>query len=1211
MPPSPALRFSPGRELRAETHKRGRSLESGLLLREKDDNLALFNEMQAREKDNFLLQSSDDLDDCFSSKLRYFSDFKLGISIPVRGESSDLLNADGDKNDYDWLLTPPDTPLFPSLDDETPPVNIAPRGRPRSQPISISRSNTMEKSYRNSRSSASPHRLSPSPRSSNGTFRSRGRPSSAPHSSPTPGLRQSTPLQRPSTPPNKPATAAPRSCTPTPRRMSTGSTGIMVSSGRRGTSPVKSSRGNSASPKMRAWQANIPGFSSDAPPNLRTSLADRPASYVRGSSPASRNGSDASSKFRRQSMSPTASRSVSSSHSHDRDRFSSQSKGSVASSGDDDIDSLQSVPMGIANHSAIRKIGAFPSSRGPAFSKKPSRTISSSSAPKRSFDSALRQMDRRKSPQNMFRPLLSSVPSTTFYVGKSNSVHQPMISRNSSVTTSSNASSEQGTTIAPDIEGTDHDHDRDDIASELGNSLYPDAQEEVFVFDKVDEINEDVEHETIDGKTNIKQADFNRGTTLEVQSGESEHFSSSNAATAIASTNSEPINAESDPLEVDCHENLLLCSICGSKFRFVESMEGKDGLCPDCSEQTRSCTLAIPKNTKFVSQNTVTVQSEMNVGENKSFHEVKLEKEVPEFQESPTRCGTMAVQCENNILRDRSCNFDQSQSCLPDNSVPRSIMVMEEGKQHSINQQVVDQTTVVSCQSNSDTADRQFQHSSNHSEVVAEMPVGSSQSNNDIVNQQLQSFNNHASLKVDVSEGAGISVLLKRSSSSKWPVVQGRSFTATNIPYDDPSYARESVNSMRSSIGHGSASASSSVDWSSSRQTEARVHRQLSGRKADLENSRHDLNLKPHSTGSSSSGISSHAHQNAFIAKSTSEETSDMSVGNMEYEAVEEMPLVSDEEHTDSKNAELETLDSSVVRPSYFEDNKIECTESCRTEDVSASELSSCTLGIRLGDTSIAACPIDKDCVSSGIVDDFPNKTRSVSDIDALAITPDSSFRKEIDMLNSVCSIDDVDASGDNSLVTISGELENGHTQNDDVVSPNMKRTIDESLEHPLAVMLEEDKPNMSDHCHGILEESTITVEGPGGHKKRSLTLDEATDTILFCSSIVHNLAHQAASIAMEKENSVPLEGSRPTVTILGKSSSDTKGPRARTGSKRTPKSQKTRHRRVESDMETSPGKVKTDVKAHESRIHGAEFPNKVDSTKPPKLESKCNCTVM
>lgn len=37
-----------------------------------------------------------------ATKLKHFPDYKLGISIPARGESSDLLSAEGDKNDYDW-----------------------------------------------------------------------------------------------------------------------------------------------------------------------------------------------------------------------------------------------------------------------------------------------------------------------------------------------------------------------------------------------------------------------------------------------------------------------------------------------------------------------------------------------------------------------------------------------------------------------------------------------------------------------------------------------------------------------------------------------------------------------------------------------------------------------------------------------------------------------------------------------------------------------------------------------------------------------------------------------------------------------------------------------------------------------------------------------------------------------------------------------------
>jgi hypothetical protein len=136
------------------------------------------------------------------------------------------------------------------------------------------------------------------------------------------------------------------------------------------------------------WQSNIPGFSLDAPPNLRTSLGDRPASYVRGSSPASRNGRDAVSTRSRKSVSPSASRSVSSSHSHERDRFSSQSKGSVASSGDDDLHSLQSIPVGGSERAVSKRASLSPNSR----TSRSSKLLSPGSAPRRPFESALRQM---------------------------------------------------------------------------------------------------------------------------------------------------------------------------------------------------------------------------------------------------------------------------------------------------------------------------------------------------------------------------------------------------------------------------------------------------------------------------------------------------------------------------------------------------------------------------------------------------------------------------------------------------------------------------------------------------------------------------------------------------------------------------------------------------------------------------------------------------
>ncbi|KAJ0537419.1 hypothetical protein HanHA300_Chr08g0263271 [Helianthus annuus] len=147
MPVSPAMRRSPGREARGGGHKRGCSLESGMVFKERDDDLALFNEVQSKERDGFLLQDDDDFEDVFVTKLRHFSDHKNGLNVAARGESSDLLNAEEEKNDYEWLMTPPDTPLFPSLDDETPRVIPPQRGRPRAQPISISRSSTVSRLY--------------------------------------------------------------------------------------------------------------------------------------------------------------------------------------------------------------------------------------------------------------------------------------------------------------------------------------------------------------------------------------------------------------------------------------------------------------------------------------------------------------------------------------------------------------------------------------------------------------------------------------------------------------------------------------------------------------------------------------------------------------------------------------------------------------------------------------------------------------------------------------------------------------------------------------------------------------------------------------------------------------------------------------------------------------------------------------------------------
>lgn len=156
--------------------------------------------------------------------------------------------------------------------------------------------------------------------------------------------------------------------------------------------------------------------------------------------------------------------------------------------------------------------------------------------------------------------------------------------------------------------------------------------------------------------------------------------------------------------------------------------------------------------------------------------------------------------------------------------------------------------------------------------------------------------------------------------------------------------------------------------------------------------------------------------------------------------------------------------------------------------------------------------------------------------------------------------------------------------------------------------------PSESDHVDGVIGESIVTVEDQeqdqeeGGRKTRSLTLEEATDAILFCSSIVHDLAYKAASIAIEKEkeNLEPLEVSRLTITIPEKRSSERRDPRGATGRTKTQKARKTR-----AETEPKSPLTKHDEKSNEPVVRNVGLPNNGDIMKPPKLESKCNCTIM
>ncbi|XP_047171743.1 signaling mucin HKR1 [Vigna umbellata] len=332
-------------------HRRGHSF-NGVANNNHDDNLDLF----SNNRRSLSLASSDESSDV-SVKLGRLS---VGTAKPVRSGIDDLLSsAEGGKHDYDWLLTPPGTPVFPS-EGESQSTLVPPRrsltrststskasrlavsqsensnpSRPaRSSSVtrsSISTSHSQYSSYSSNRnpssilntssasvssyirpsspvtrsSSASrPSTPSSRPTVSRSSTPSKPRPVSTNsiaerHRPSSQGSRPSTPSSRPHIPANLHSPSAPstrslsRPSTPTRRSsmpsLSTSPSptpGSLSSSSRaslNGRSSAPPSRPSSPSPRIRPPPQPIvpPDFPLDTPPNLRTTLSDRPVSAGR------------------------------------------------------------------------------------------------------------------------------------------------------------------------------------------------------------------------------------------------------------------------------------------------------------------------------------------------------------------------------------------------------------------------------------------------------------------------------------------------------------------------------------------------------------------------------------------------------------------------------------------------------------------------------------------------------------------------------------------------------------------------------------------------------------------------------------------------------------------------------------------------------------------------------------------------------------------
>ncbi|KAK4425005.1 hypothetical protein Salat_1694100 [Sesamum alatum] len=257
--------------------------------KDRDEELSFFRDLQKREKDqaaSLLQPVSDEFEPNGGRK---------GSGVEFLGESG--------KNDYNWLKTPPATPLFPSLEMETSGQELViQRELPIIQPLSRFAANPEGTKIGLNRSTSP----IPKPKLPQRHRTPTGRPSISSLIDKKNMKSAPTTNQTTSTVPDKTKQVISPAVKPTIHKDSHLNPNLSKSMGTEPNSSAKpKSRG--VSPFVRP---KIPGFSDETPPNLRTT--NRPASATRGR-PTNENLStpqkqDASLKIRRQSCSPSVSR---------------------------------------------------------------------------------------------------------------------------------------------------------------------------------------------------------------------------------------------------------------------------------------------------------------------------------------------------------------------------------------------------------------------------------------------------------------------------------------------------------------------------------------------------------------------------------------------------------------------------------------------------------------------------------------------------------------------------------------------------------------------------------------------------------------------------------------------------------------------------------------------------------------------------------------
>ncbi|XP_031093936.1 serine/arginine repetitive matrix protein 2-like isoform X2 [Ipomoea triloba] len=293
----------------------------GMVMKEVDEDLAIFLQMRRSVKERE--------DHIHSGIFEEFNDSLFENSPADSTAKENFLSSENDTSDYDWLVSPPGAPSYPSLDEEENTVgkhsdstesdsmpadspkdlasqNSSSVGASTSSGKSTSSSSMNSSSSGNGRPASAGGRKSTASRSATPTGRPRvssiskmsrpstptsraslpsakttaaaapGRTSSRSSTPAAPGRtssRSSTPAARPSVPAT--SKSASRSATPTRSASSARSSSVAKTAPAKAKKP-ESARGPSPTVKSR------PSSSQDAPKNSRASVMKRPVSASRG-----------------------------------------------------------------------------------------------------------------------------------------------------------------------------------------------------------------------------------------------------------------------------------------------------------------------------------------------------------------------------------------------------------------------------------------------------------------------------------------------------------------------------------------------------------------------------------------------------------------------------------------------------------------------------------------------------------------------------------------------------------------------------------------------------------------------------------------------------------------------------------------------------------------------------------------------------------------